>query len=83
MIARSGEECVNAMYVDGIGPIVSLECITSLGGLDLDGNVYGYGVDVWLSYRAMKAGWGVWVDHTLIVRHKLPCHGKRSARLSQ
>lgn len=70
MVARPGEECVKAMYVDGIAPVVSLECFNALGGLDLDGNIYGYGVDVWLSYRAMKAGWGVWVDHTLVLRHK-------------
>lgn len=70
MVSRLGEECVKAMYVDGIAPVVSLECMRSLGGLDCGGNVYGYGVDVWLSYRAAKAGWGVWVDHALVLRHK-------------
>lgn len=69
MISRAGEECRRAAYVDGIAPVVSLECVNSLGGLDLADNVYGYGVDVWLSYRAARSGWGVWVDHTLVLRH--------------
>jgi len=70
MACRQDAECRKAMYIDGIAPIVALECVKDVGGLDLGENPYGYGVDVWLSYRAAKAGWGVWVDHALVLRHK-------------
>ncbi|CAK7032861.1 MAG: hypothetical protein DELT_00433 [Desulfovibrio sp.] len=70
MITRPGEQCAKTMYVDGIAPVVSLACVRAMGGLDLGENPYGYGVDIWLSYRAAREGWGVWVDHTLVLRHK-------------
>lgn len=70
MVRAPGAECRKALYVDGIAPLVNLACVRKIGGLDLDGNPYGYGVDVWLSYRAARAGWGVWIDHTIVMRHK-------------
>ena len=65
-----GGECREAAYIDGIAPLVSLDCVRALGGLDCADNIFGYGVDVWLSCRAARAGWGVWVDHSLVVRHQ-------------
>ncbi|MDR3073754.1 MAG: hypothetical protein LBV01_03375 [Deltaproteobacteria bacterium] len=65
-----GAECRPVMYVDGIAPLVSLECLEAIGGLDCGDNPYGYGADVWLSLRAGRAGWGIWVDHALVLRHK-------------
>ena len=70
MVQRSGGLCRRANYVDGIAPVISLECVAALGGLDYTGNSYGYGVDVWLSLQAARAGWGVWVDDNLVLRHR-------------
>ncbi len=70
MAQTPGEQCRKAAYVDGIAPVLSLECVRAVGGLDCGDNPYGYGVDIWLSLRASRAGWGVWVDHTLTLRHR-------------
>lgn len=69
MVERPGNGCRDVPYIDGIAPVISLDCAAHLGGLDLGGNPYGYGVDVWLSLRAARAGWGVWVDDSLVLRH--------------
>ena len=70
MVARTAGQCRKTAYVDGIAPVISLECVDDIGGLDLGGNVYGYGVDVWFSLRAFRKNWGVWVDDSLVLRHK-------------
>ena len=69
MVQRPGGQCALAVYVDGIAPLISLECVREIGGLDFGENIYGYGVDIWLSYRATQAGFGVYVDHSLLFRH--------------
>ncbi len=56
--------------VDGIAPLIDLECAREVGGADCADNPRGYGVDVWLSLRAHRAGWPVVVDHQLVVRHR-------------
>ncbi|GHV54441.1 hypothetical protein FACS1894206_07240 [Deltaproteobacteria bacterium] len=70
MICLPGGECRKVRYVDGIAPVVSLACAREIGGLDFAGNPYGYGVDVFFSLCADAAGWGIWVDHSLVLRHK-------------
>lgn len=56
--------------VDGIAPCIDLDCARDVGGADCADNPRGYGVDVWLSLRAHRAGWPVVVDHQLVVRHR-------------
>lgn len=56
--------------VDGIAPLIDVECAREVGGADCADNPRGYGVDVWLSLRAHRAGWPVVVDHQLVVRHR-------------
>lgn len=56
--------------VDGIAPLIDLDCAREVGGADCADNPRGYGVDVWLSLRAHRAGWPVVVDHQLVVRHR-------------
>ena len=70
MTLEQGAECRFARYVDGIAPVLSLECVRDIGGLDCVDNPYGYGVDIWLSLRASRAGWAVAVDHSLVMRHR-------------
>lgn len=70
MVQRPDSQWHPAAYVDGIAPILSLECVREVGGLDFAGNEFGYGVDVWLSLRAQRAGWGVVVDDQVAVRHR-------------
>ncbi|MDO9632803.1 MAG: hypothetical protein Q7I92_12975 [Humidesulfovibrio sp.] len=70
MVCRHGSQWHEAAYVDGIAPLLRLDCVRELGGLDCEGNAFGYGVDVWLSWRARQAGWGVVVDDQVVVRHR-------------
>jgi GT2 family glycosyltransferase len=69
MVRRPGVAYSRVAYIDGIAPVVSLDCVDAVGGLDIGGNARGYGVDVWLSVRASSMGWPVVVDHGLEVRH--------------
>lgn len=55
--------------MDGIAPLMSLDCVEAVGGPDVDGNARGYGLDLWLSLRAYEAGWPVIVDQQVVVRH--------------
>ncbi len=55
-------------YIDGIAPLIDLRCWQEIG-LDFANNKYGYGVDVWFSHQAARAGWRVIVDHRLVIRH--------------
>ncbi len=60
-------------YIDGIAPVLSVQCMQALGGLEglgLHENARGYGLDIWLSLQAHKAGWPVLVDHSITLRHK-------------
>jgi GT2 family glycosyltransferase len=73
MVRREGVAFSLVRCVDGIAPVVALECVEALGGLnalDAADNPRGYGVDVWLSLRVSRAGWPVVVDHGLVVRHE-------------
>lgn len=69
MVRKEGMQYRTVAYVDGIAPLVSLDCWKALGGLDYAGNPYGYGVDVWFSLCAHRAGWHVVVDHDVAVKH--------------
>lgn len=70
MVAAAGMQYRTVEYVDGIAPLVSVACWQALGGVDFAGNPYGYGVDVWFSLCARRAGWQVVVDHGVPVRHR-------------
>lgn len=70
MVQRPGSQWRRAAYVDGIAPLLRLDCVRELGGLDCADNGFGYGVDIWLSWRAQQAGWGVVVDDQVVVRHR-------------
>jgi GT2 family glycosyltransferase len=70
MVRREGSQQRLVPYVDGIAPLVDVDCVRAAGGLDCEGNAYGYGVDVWLSLRVGRAGFGVVVDDQVSVRHK-------------
>lgn len=62
-------ECSRVAYVDGIAPLLNLDCVEAIGGLDAGENPRGYGLDIWLSLRAHQAGWPVIVDHSLTLKH--------------
>lgn len=69
MVQQDRGEFCTVHYVDGIAPLLRLECIDAIGGLDAADNPRGYGLDVWLSMRAHEAGWPVVVDQKLCLRH--------------
>lgn len=69
MVARKGGQFSQVRYVDGIAPLVSVDFWRAVGGIDFQGNPYGYGVDVWFSSRAREMGYGCVVDHQVVVRH--------------
>lgn len=56
-------------YIDGIAPLFRIESLKSIGGLDYEGNQYGYGVDVWNTLQLHRAGCPVVVDHQVVVKH--------------
>jgi GT2 family glycosyltransferase len=68
-------ECPGGQYrevsvMDGVAPLINLGCLEALGGLDFEGNLFGYGVDIVLSSRVHAAGWKLVVDHQVVVRHR-------------
>ena len=69
MVADPARQYRLAELCDGIAPCFSMACLEAVGGVDTDGNPYGYGVDLWLSMQARRAGFQVVVDHQLVVRH--------------
>jgi GT2 family glycosyltransferase len=69
MVAQKGKQFFLVRYVDGIAPLVSVDFWRAAGGIDFEGNPYGYGVDVWFSSRAKGLGYGCVVDHQVVVRH--------------
>ncbi|MBF0481829.1 MAG: hypothetical protein HQK81_12210 [Desulfovibrionaceae bacterium] len=69
MTAKSDCQYRTASVIDGIAPLINLECLREIGGVDFGENPYGYGVDMWLSLRAHRANWPVVVDHQVVVRH--------------
>jgi len=70
MVARPGAEFRRVALADGIAPLLSLECVRAVGGIDFAGNPQGYGVDVWTSLGISRARWPVVVDHRVVVRHR-------------
>ncbi|WP_141721113.1 glycosyltransferase family 2 protein [Desulfoplanes formicivorans] len=70
MVQSVGQGFTRIGYVDGIAPLISLDCLQEIGGLDMGDNHVGYGVDVWLSTRSAEKGWVVIVDHELVARHR-------------
>lgn len=70
MTCQPVAQFARASYIDGIAPLIDLTCLGEIGGLDIAENIYGYGVDVWLSWRAAQAGWNVIVDHQVVIHHK-------------
>jgi hypothetical protein len=69
MVARKGGQFSLVRYVDGIAPLISVDFWRAAGGIDFQGNPYGYGVDVWFSSRARDLGYACVVDHQVVVRH--------------
>ena len=70
MVARPGGDwrCVRVM--DGVAPLVSLDALEAVGGLDAADNPRGYGVDIWLAARVYDAGYALVVDDRLTLRHR-------------
>lgn len=70
MVELRGGQFRQTRYVDGIALLVSLEFWRRAGGLDHEGNPYGYGVDVWFSSRTEEFGFSCVVDHQVVIRHR-------------
>jgi hypothetical protein len=69
MVADPRYQFRRVAYVDGIAPVISIDCWRQTGGVDYAGNPYGYGVDIWFSLCAHRAGWAVVVDNGIVVQH--------------
>jgi hypothetical protein len=70
MVELPGGQFRQVRYMDGIAPLVCLDCWRRVGGLDCGGNPYGYGVDIWFSIRAAEHGFACVVDHQVVARHR-------------
>ena len=77
MVRNAAAQWRRVAYVDGIAPLVNLEAVDAVAGLDIGGNIYGYGVDIWLSLRMSRAGWAVLVDHQVAVKHHYHATARR------
>lgn len=63
--------CLRRVHLlDGPAPLLRLEAVRKAGGLDAADNPYGYGVDMWLSWRVAAQGWPVLVDQDMVMRHR-------------
>jgi GT2 family glycosyltransferase len=69
MVELTGGQFRRVRYVDGIAPLVAVDFWRRAGGIDYDGNPFGYGVDVWFSSRARELGFACVVDHQVVIRH--------------
>lgn len=69
MLAAPGLQYRSVRLLDGIAPIFNLDCLEDIGGVDLESNPFGYGVDLVLSLRAVERGWSLLVDQQVVVRH--------------
>ena len=69
MVCNPVAQWRRVVYVDGIAPLLNLAAVKAVGGIDAGGNIYGYGVDIWLSLRIARAGWPVLVDHQVALKH--------------
>lgn len=56
--------------LDCPAPLLRLEAVRDAGGLDAADNPFGYGVDLWLSWRVAAKGWPVLVDQAMVIRHR-------------
>lgn len=70
MLHKPGLQYRRVACMDGIAPLMRVDCVAAVGGLDVGGNARGYGLDLWLSLRAYEAGWPVLVDQQVVVRHR-------------
>jgi hypothetical protein len=70
MVEYPGGQYREVSVMDGVAPLINLGCLEALGGLDFEGNPFGYGVDIVLSSRIHAAGWKLVVDHQVVVRHR-------------
>lgn len=77
MIRNPAAQWRRVAYVDGIAPLFCLTAVREAGGLDTGENVYGYGLDIWLSLRLHRAGWPVLVDHQTALRHSYHATARR------
>lgn len=69
MVAAPGLQYRSVRLMDGIAPIFDLDCLKDVGGVDMEGNPFGYGVDLVLSLRAAERGWALVVDQQVVLRH--------------
>lgn len=69
MVADPRVQVSEVALVDGIAPLLDLSAVIAAGGVDLQDNPYGYGVDIMLSRRIIEAGYRLVVDHQVIIRH--------------
>jgi len=70
MKQMEGQGCTSVPYLDGIAPMVCIEAVQEVGGLDCADNPYGYGVDIWITLRLAQAGWQVLVEHDMLMHHR-------------
>ncbi len=69
MVCDKNFQYRKVQYIDGIAPIINLDCWFSLGNLGIDDNPIGYGVDNFFSLKASSRGWNVIVDHQIVIKH--------------
>lgn len=77
MIEKTGMQYSLVPYIDGIAPLFRIESLKKLGGLDYEGNLYGYGVDIWNTFKLYRSGFPVVVDHQVTIKHSYHSTAKK------
>lgn len=77
MCCRDNFSYSQVRLVDGVAALYNLTCLESIGGVDAADNLYGYGVDLWISIRANRKGWLLVVDHSMSIRHTQQATAKK------
>ncbi|WP_035244634.1 hypothetical protein [Desulfonatronovibrio hydrogenovorans] len=70
MVQNRKHQFRKVCYIDGIAPLINLECWFSLQNLGIDENPIGYGVDNYFSLQADALGWNVVVDQQVAIKHE-------------
>jgi hypothetical protein len=69
MVRDRSQQWRQVALLDGIAPLLDLDALEQVGGVDQGENARGYGVDLWLSLRLHRAGLSQVVDHQVALRH--------------
>ncbi len=70
VVYKRNTEFTKVKYIDGIAPLINIDCAYKVKNLDIDSNIYGYGIESYLSLEIGNLGYDVIVDHGVVLKHE-------------